>query len=207
MHPLIVSLEQIQYQRYETLQKTNNKEKLKCWGSHNTYWYKWSKQRLYTKRDCNQSYGSCCWCKEKSSQEVANYNKALNVNRELTELCASIIYIKHGNIHPWNHLTLSWRRQLSYRNQSIDLRSKSMDWFYMITASVMKKVKYIFGLFHQILYFICVNSYNKYFVDDLYIFFWRGKANPLFGSSRFFRWGSLGIFRWLGLVSHVLTHR
>ena len=27
------------------------------------------------------------------------------------------------------HLTLSWRRSLSYRNQSIDLGSKSMDWF------------------------------------------------------------------------------
>ena len=27
------------------------------------------------------------------------------------------------------HLTLSWRRPLSYRNQSIDLGSKSMDWF------------------------------------------------------------------------------
>ena len=26
-------------------------------------------------------------------------------------------------------LTLSWRRSLSYRNQSIDLQSKSMDWF------------------------------------------------------------------------------
>ena len=26
-------------------------------------------------------------------------------------------------------LTLSWRRPLSYRNQSIDLRYKSMDWF------------------------------------------------------------------------------
>ena len=26
-------------------------------------------------------------------------------------------------------LTLSWRRPLSYRNQSIDLGSKSMDWF------------------------------------------------------------------------------
>ena len=26
-------------------------------------------------------------------------------------------------------VTLSWRRPLSYRNQSIDLRSKSMDWF------------------------------------------------------------------------------
>ena len=27
------------------------------------------------------------------------------------------------------HLTLSWQRPISYRNQSIDLRSKSMDWF------------------------------------------------------------------------------
>ena len=27
------------------------------------------------------------------------------------------------------HLTLSWRRPLSYRNQSIDLIRKSMDWF------------------------------------------------------------------------------
>ena len=26
-------------------------------------------------------------------------------------------------------VTLSWRRPLSYRNQSIDLRSKSVDWF------------------------------------------------------------------------------
>ena len=29
----------------------------------------------------------------------------------------------------WTLLTLSWRRPLSYRNQSIDLQSKSMDWF------------------------------------------------------------------------------
>ena len=28
-----------------------------------------------------------------------------------------------------NHLTLSWRRPLSYRNQSIDLLRKLMDWF------------------------------------------------------------------------------
>ena len=27
------------------------------------------------------------------------------------------------------NLTLSWRRPLSYRNQSIDLLPKSMDWF------------------------------------------------------------------------------
>ena len=35
-------------------------------------------------------------------------------------------------------LFLSRRRPISYRNQSIDLQSKSMDWFYMILASVMK---------------------------------------------------------------------
>ena len=29
----------------------------------------------------------------------------------------------------WLKSTLSWRRPLSYRNQSIDLRCKSMDWF------------------------------------------------------------------------------
>ena len=29
----------------------------------------------------------------------------------------------------WVSLTLSWRRLLSYRNQSIDLRNKSIDWF------------------------------------------------------------------------------
>ena len=29
----------------------------------------------------------------------------------------------------WLYLTLSWRRPLSYRNQSTDLYSKSMDWF------------------------------------------------------------------------------
>ena len=32
----------------------------------------------------------------------------------------------------WNdvvYLTLPWRRSLSYRNQSIDLQNKPMDWF------------------------------------------------------------------------------
>ena len=36
----------------------------------------------------------------------------------------------------WRSLTLSWPRSLSYRNQSIDLRSTG---FYMITVSVMKE--------------------------------------------------------------------
>ena len=37
-------------------------------------------------------------------------------------------------------LTLSWWRPLSYKNQSIDLQSKSMDGFYMITDSVIKEL-------------------------------------------------------------------
>ena len=40
-----------------------------------------------------------------------------------------------------SYLTFSWRRPLSYRNQSIDLRRKSMDWFLYDTASVMKGLK------------------------------------------------------------------
>ena len=45
--------------------------------------------------------------------------------------------IKANNLLPWwrecreqfKVLTLSWRRLLSYRNQSIDFQSKSLDWF------------------------------------------------------------------------------
>ena len=36
------------------------------------------------------------------------------------------VYSRHINM---NFLTLSWRRPLSYRNQSTDLLGKSMDWF------------------------------------------------------------------------------
>ena len=39
-------------------------------------------------------------------------------------------------------LTLSWRRPLSYRNQSIDLRSKSMDWFLYDNGLLHERVKY-----------------------------------------------------------------
>ena len=38
-------------------------------------------------------------------------------------------------------LTLSWRRQLSYRNQSIDLLCKSMDWFLYDNGPRHERVK------------------------------------------------------------------
>ena len=40
-------------------------------------------------------------------------------------------------------LTLSWRRPLSYRNQSIDLLSKSMDWFLHDNGLRHERVKLI----------------------------------------------------------------
>ena len=45
------------------------------------------------------------------------------------------------SIMPCFSLTLSWRRPLSYGNQSIDLLRKSMDWFrYDKTACIMKEL-------------------------------------------------------------------
>ena len=38
-------------------------------------------------------------------------------------------------------LTLSWRRSLSYRSQSIDLQSKSMDWFLYYSDLRHERVK------------------------------------------------------------------
>ena len=40
--------------------------------------------------------------------------------------------------------TLSWRMSLSYRNQSIDLQSKSVDWFLYMETSVMKEFMELF---------------------------------------------------------------
>ena len=43
-------------------------------------------------------------------------------------------------------LTLPWRRSLSYRNQSIDLHSKSMDWFRYDKDLRHERVKPVFCL-------------------------------------------------------------
>ena len=39
------------------------------------------------------------------------------------------MYLRFFPIHSWNTLTLSWRGRYHYRNQSIDLQSKSINWF------------------------------------------------------------------------------
>ena len=51
-------------------------------------------------------------------------------------------YLKLSKINHWA-LTLSWRRPLSYRNQSIDLLCKSMDWFLYDKILRHERVKFI----------------------------------------------------------------
>ena len=52
------------------------------------------------------------------------------VNTPDTYKCCLKIKCYHENWNGvWIHLNLSWRRPLSYGNQSIDLLRKSMDWF------------------------------------------------------------------------------
>ena len=57
------------------------------------------------------------------------YGQSSYVNYVLRFLC--------GN---FTVLTLSWRRSLSYRNQSIDLQNKSMDWFLYDTDIAVKEL-------------------------------------------------------------------
>ena len=42
------------------------------------------------------------------------------------------------------YLTLSWRRPVSYKNESIDLHSKSVDWFLYDRVLRHERVKSVF---------------------------------------------------------------
>ena len=53
-------------------------------------------------------------------------------------------------------LTLSWRRPSSYRNQSIDLQSKSMDWFLYDNCLRYERVKW-----RKTSYFCTVNVFRQ----------------------------------------------
>ena len=48
------------------------------------------------------------------------------------------------------HLTLSWQRPLSYRNQSINLRSISMDWFLYDNGLRQERVNHVNWVLIQI---------------------------------------------------------
>ena len=47
-----------------------------------------------------------------------------------------------SSVNYWFLLTLSWRRPLSYRKQSIDLQSKSVDWLLYDNGLLQERVKH-----------------------------------------------------------------
>ena len=55
--------------------------------------------------------------------------------------CLNQVCSFHRLLNTLITLTLSWRRLLSYRNQSTDLQSKSMDWFLYDNVLRHKRVK------------------------------------------------------------------
>ena len=62
-------------------------------------------------------------------------------------------------------LTLSWRRPLLYRNQSIDVQSKSMDWFLYDNGLRHERVKNLFWSLERFLI-----SFDKFFQANNYLF-------------------------------------
>ena len=85
-----------------------------------------------------KSGGSSGRCEDSATEKVQPRKRA--TWRKCTLKRCNTKDFQHEKSATWKELTLLWRIPLSYRNQSIDLRSKSMDGFYMITASVMKEI-------------------------------------------------------------------
>ena len=69
------------------------------------------------------------------------WHSKLTISECQRKILLSVVFIAqisyYGKFKAFHNLTLSWRRPLSYRIQSIDLQSKS-NGFHMITTSVMK---------------------------------------------------------------------
>ena len=81
-------------------------------------------------------------------------------------------------------LTFSWRRPLSYRNQSIDLRSNQWTGFYMITASVMKGLSH---WYHELKIWSCENTFARISGDTFKIFHWRFPLGLTITAKSFFK--------------------
>ena len=72
----------------------------------------------------------------------------------------------------WKHcLTLSWRRPLSYRNQPIDLRSKSMDWFLYDNGLRHERVNHLQSILTELITLILHFARNLFSVIRLFLNF------------------------------------
>ena len=97
-----------------------------------------------------------CWfsqCFTKSSYVGKKYGSCARLQNSC--VCENM-----GKSASW--LTISWWRSLSYRNQSIDLLYKSMDWFLYDRDLRYEKVKGTFiCLFLVLLFSLCLKKYNE----------------------------------------------
>ena len=62
----------------------------------------------------------------------------------------------------YNFENLSWRRLLSYRNQSIDMQSKSVNWFLYDNGLRHERVKNLLTFeFTNILFILTIDNYLR----------------------------------------------
>ena len=69
------------------------------------------------------------------------YDEILSVNNDVLIHQESVRFVVTGVFKSVNKLTISWRRPISYRNQSIDLFRKLMDWFLYDIGLRHKRIK------------------------------------------------------------------
>ena len=111
--------------------------------------------------------------------------KVIDLEKCLEDGCVS----QHANIY-WKcsqlitikifTLTLSWRGPLSYRNQSTDLQSKSMDWFLYDNSLSHERVKAFYILYKN------VSIYERLYIDTPYMSRYEVKRIIIFGTEDFF---------------------
>ena len=70
-----------------------------------------------------------------------------------------------------SHLTLSWRTPLSYRNQSIHLPTKSMDWFLYDNGLRHERVKSTIISFRQVFLYADILDIFEIFIMQIFFFF------------------------------------
>ena len=128
------------------------------------------------------NYVSGCsnWKKGLKRHLVCFASKMSNLKR----FCLCITIVKQ------NCLTLSWRRPISYRNQSIDLLCKSMDWFPYDNGPRHERVNALFFYYSACsLKWIHKKCNGKILSDDLLwrtglendngeLFLWNGLPTP-----------------------------
>ena len=106
-------------------------------------------------------------CREKEKEENKGNCKAFSVTRKRKNTVNTKICFLVGNKYIKSCLTLLWWRPLSYRNQSIDLPSKSMGWFLYDNGvrhervKARKKYHFLFRVFKEFQFKLLSRSEQK----------------------------------------------